>query len=186
MTFNNTALVLIDWQQSFRIDQDFWGPRNNPDAQPKAEALTKAWRTAGLPIYVVKHNSVGSASPLRPDQPGNALEEFAQPQEGEGLYEKTVNSGFIGTRLEADLKAEGITQLVISGVTTAHCVSTTTRMAANLGFEVILVEDACFTHAAKGRDGAMISADTMHDTQVAALRDEFASIAQASSIIESL
>ena len=186
MSFENSALVLIDWQKSFRLDLSFWGPRNNPLAQQRAEELTAAWRASGRPVYIVKHNSLEPKSPLRLDQPGNALEAFAEPRSGEKLYQKTVNSGFIGTDLEADLKAAGIRKLVISGVTTAHCVSTTTRMAANLGFDVTLVEDACYTFATKKQSGERISAEIMHDTQIAALNQEFATITTAASLLAGL
>lgn len=186
MSFENSALVLIDWQQSFRLDTQFWGPRNNPSALANAEALTTAWRVKGQPVYVVKHMSVTPGSPLSPDSPGNALEPFAVPQPGEKLYEKSVNSGFIGTDLEADLKAAGISKLVIIGVTTAHCVSTTTRMAANLGFGVTLIEDACFTHQALNQKGKPITAEMMHETQIAALNEEFAQISTTSAFLSQL
>lgn len=58
---------------------------------------------------------------------------YAQPLEGEAVVTKGVNSGFIGTELEAMIRQRGIRTLVIGGITTDQCVSTTTRMAANLG-----------------------------------------------------
>ncbi len=186
MSFENSALVLIDWQQSFRLDTQFWGPRNNPSALANSEAVTAAWRAKGLPIYIIQHMSVTPGSPLNPDRPGNALEPFAEPQPGEKLYKKSVNSGFIGTNLEADLKAADITKLVIIGVTTAHCVSTTTRMAANLGFAVTLIEDDCFTHQAYNQKGEPISAEMMHQTQIAALNEEFAQISTTADFLDTL
>ena len=61
--------------------------------------------------------------------------DFARPQEerGEVVIHKGVNSAFIGTDLERVIKGRDIRTLLVAGLTTDHCVSTTTRMAANLG-----------------------------------------------------
>ena len=58
---------------------------------------------------------------------------YARPLEGEAVVTKAGNSGFIGTELEAMIRQRGIRTLVIGGITTDQCVSTTTRMAENLG-----------------------------------------------------
>jgi nicotinamidase-related amidase len=98
-------------------------------------------RAAGGRVVHVRHLSQGAGSPLA--GPGAALKPGFEPGPGEELYEKTVNSAFIGTTLEADLHEAKARGLIICGLTTPHCVSTTTRMAANLGFSVELAHDAC-------------------------------------------
>ncbi|GAC1649022.1 MAG: cysteine hydrolase family protein [Acidobacteriaceae bacterium] len=177
------ALLLIDVQQAF--DDPYWGTRNNPHAERNIQELLSAWREHRLPVVHVKHNSVLPTSPLRPGAPGNDHKAEAMPRPGEPVFEKTVNSAFIGTRLEAYLREQGIEELVIAGITTDHCVSTTTRMAANLGFSVELVGDACCTFDRKDELGNYYSADLMHRTALTSLNGEFARIVETKALLAS-
>ena len=179
----NPALLLIDVQQAF--DDPSWGPRNNPGAEAAIAKLLAAFRAKGLPVIHVKHDSVEPGSTLRPERPGNALKPEARPLPGEPLFSKSVNSAFIGTDLEAHLRGRGIEALVIAGFITNHCVSTTARMAGNLGFQVTVVEDACATFDFKDAEG-LIPAATMHRIGLAELRGEFAAIQSADAAIASL
>lgn len=179
---SDPCLIIIDWQKAFR-EPDVWGPRNNPDAQNKAEVLLAHWRGQGWPVILIRHDSVEKNSMLRPGQPGNELEDFIQPQKHEPIYGKTVNSAFIGTKLEKDLRQRGLTDLVFCGVTTDHCVNTTVRMASNLGFKVTVASDACFTHDRLTNDGRTISAADIHDAHLASLRGEFASIKTVAQLV---
>lgn len=179
----STALLLIDVQQAF--DDPVWGLRNNPGAEAVIARLLTAFRAKGLPVILVKHDSVEPNSTLRPDRPGNALKPEAAPLTSEPLFSKSVNSAFIGTGLEAYLHEHGITGLVIAGITTNHCVSTTTRMAGNLGFDTTVVSDACATFDFEDDEG-IIPAATMHRIGLAELRGEFAAIRTADEVIASL
>jgi nicotinamidase-related amidase len=87
-----------------------------------------------------------------------------------------VNSAFIGTNLKELLDNEKITKLVIVGLTTDHCVSTTARMAGNFGFDTFLVSDATATFNKKGIDGQNFSAELIHETALASLNGEFATV----------
>ena len=82
-----------------------------------------------------------------------------------------MNSAFIGTSLEADLRKAGITTLVV-GLTTNHCISTTVRMAGNLGFEVYLLSDATATLDRAGIDGRNRPADEVHAAALSHLHGE--------------
>jgi nicotinamidase-related amidase len=178
---SNHALLVIDVQKG--LDDPMWGARNNPDAEANMARLLAAWRTRGLPVIHVQHGSVEPASPLRPELPGHAIKEEAQPLPGEMLFQKTVNSAFIGTGLEAYLHEQGITALVVIGLTTDHCVSTSVRMAANLGFEVTLVEDATATFERVGPDGTHYSAEAMHAVNLASLHGEFCSVRSTEAVL---
>ncbi len=170
------ALLLVDIQQGFD-EVDYWGGRrNNPDAEENAGHLLEAWRKTGLPLYHVKHNSIHPASPLVREKPGNAFHEAVQPLPEEKVIEKRVNSAFIGTNFEALLRAAGINTLLIAGMTTDHCISTTVRMAGNLEFKTFLVADACATFDKKGLKGEHFSADLIHETALASLQGEFAEV----------
>ena len=166
-----TALIIIDVQQGF--DEPIWGRRNNPDAEANIARLIGVWRREKRPIIHIQHCSVEPGSPLRPELPGCQFKPEATPIEGEPVFKKTVNSAFIGTQLEAHLKDNGIAHMVIVGLTTDHCVSTTTRMAGNLGFNVLLVADATATFDRKGPDGEDYLAEDIHAIHVASLNGEF-------------
>jgi nicotinamidase-related amidase len=179
---SDAALLLIDVQQG--LDDPRWGARNNPDAERRIADLLAAWRAAGRPVIHVQHLSLEPRSPLREDVPGHAFKAEARPVAGEPVFRKHVNSAFIGTDLEAYLRAHGIESLVVAGITTDHCVSTTVRMAGNLGFTVTVVEDATATFERLGPDGAHYSADIMHRAALASLHGEFATVRSAQEILD--
>jgi len=168
-------------QQGFEDPR--WGARNNPDAEQRIADLLAAWRSSGRPVIHVQHLSLEPQSPLREDRPGHAFMVQAQPMADEAVFRKHVNSAFIGTELEAHLRANGIDALVVVGITTDHCVSTTARMAANLGFTVTVVDDATATFERRGHDGTLYDADLMHRVELASLNGEFATVRSAQEII---
>jgi nicotinamidase-related amidase len=178
---SSAALLIIDVQQG--LDDPRWGVRNNPGAEMRIADLLAAWRAAGRPVIHVQHLSLEPHSPLREEAPGNAVKSEALPVDGEPVFRKHVNSAFIGTDLEAHLRAHGIEALVMAGLTTDHCVSTTARMAANLGFTVTVVEDATATFERRGPDGAHYSADLMHRAALASLHGEFATVRSADDVL---
>src|SRR4051812_2099348 len=108
------TLLVIDLQQGF--DDPCWGRRNNPRMEEQASALLQAWRGAGAPVVHVRHMSTDPASPLRPGQGGNEFKAGTAPLPGEVVIEKRVNSAFIGTTLEADLRRAGCGSLTIVGL----------------------------------------------------------------------
>lgn len=178
------ALLLIDIQSAFD-DLAYWGgERNNPEAEQRASELLQLWRARRLPVFHIKHCSTTPGSPLHPSHPGNAIHPLVAPLGGEPVIEKNVNSAFIGTDLQQRLESAHITKLVIVGLTTDHCVSTTTRMAGNLGFDTTLVDDATATFCKHGKDGQLFSAQLIHDTAIASLNGEFAHIATTAEILK--
>jgi nicotinamidase-related amidase len=131
----NGALLLIDVQRGFHDPS--WGQRNNLDAEKNINALLDIFRKRKMSVIHVQHISKDPSSPLRPDQPGVEFMEGIEPQRGEKVFKKDVNSAFIGTDLEEELKKDGLTNLFFIGFTSDHCVSTSARMAADLGsFEI--------------------------------------------------
>ncbi|MBA3427405.1 MAG: cysteine hydrolase [Actinobacteria bacterium] len=175
------ALIVIDVQRAF--DNPAWGARNNPAAERRIAALLSAWRAAGAPVLHVRHESVSPNGIFRRGTPAFDFKPEAQPADGEPVIDKRVNSAFIGTDLEKRLRAEGISALVIAGLTTDHCCSTTARMAGNLGFETWFVSDATATFDRTGPDGERIPAETMHRTALASLDGEFAEVVTSEEAI---
>ncbi len=173
---DNPALLLIDIQKGFD-DVVYWGgQRNNPDAENRAAELLKIWRENKLPIFHIQHCSTTPTSLLYETHPGNAFKDIVKPLDGEPVIKKNVNSAFIGTTLKQQLDKTKINKLIIVGLTTDHCVSTTTRMAGNLGYETFLVSDATATFNKKGMDGQNFTAELIHETALASLSNEFAKI----------
>lgn len=178
---NDTALLLVDVQQGF--DDPYWGRRNNLGAEANMARLLAWQRGLGGPVFHVKHNSENPASPLFPGQPGNAIQAAVAPLAGEPVFEKNVNSAFIGTDLQAQLQAAGIRNLVVVGLTTDHCVSTTVRMAGNFGFNVVLVADATATFDKTDRHGRLFPAEQLHDIHLASLDEEFCAVKTTAEVL---
>lgn len=177
----NTALLLIDIQEGFLSPQ--WGQRNNPQAEAEAARLLARWRELGWPIIHIQHLSRQPGSPLAEGTPGTAFQALVSPLSGEKILTKSVNSAFIGTGLEEYLHSQGITGLVIAGLTTDHCVSTSTRMAGNLGFQAWLVEDATATFDKTDAQGRHFDAETLHRAHLASLHGEFAQVVSVEDVL---
>lgn len=177
---STTALLLIDVQVAF--DDPKWGPRNNLDAEANIARLLTRWRAFDAPVVHVFHDSRTTGSPLHPDSPGNAPKSEARPLSTERQFRKNVNSAFIGTDLEAYLRGQAIQNLVVVGLTTNHCVSTTVRMAGNLGFNTAIVSDATATFDRKTVDGRNRPAQDVHDAALSDLNGEFATVLTTSQL----
>jgi nicotinamidase-related amidase len=181
---HNAALLVIDFQKA--IDHPSWGQRNNPNAEKNVAALLHAWRTRKGPIYHIRHDSTEASSHYRPGQPGNEFKPEAQPLPGETVIVKRTNCAFIGTDLEARLRAAKETVLVIAGVITNNSVEATVRVAGNLGFDTFLAEDACFTFARKDWTGLARTAAEVHAMSLANLDGEYCTITTTKEILRAL
>jgi|SRR5579871_491769 len=179
-----SALLVIDVQQA--IDDPSWGQRNNPDAEANVAALLAAWRRTGRPIYHIRHDSTEPHSSYRPGQAGNDFKPEARPLPGETIIAKRVNSAFIGTDLEARLRAANQSLLVVTGVITNNSVEATVRMAGNLGFDTFLVEDATFTFGRKDWAGTFRTAAEVHAMSLANLDGEYCTVIKTRDILQSL
>lgn len=140
-----TALIVIDLQK---------GIINSPFIHPVAGviertcALLNAFRQRGLPVVLV--NVVGGApgrteKPRRfstlPDGFGDLIPQLDR-QAGDIVVTKRTWGAFASTDLEAQLKANGVTQVVVTGIATATGVEATARQAYEQGFNVTLALDA--------------------------------------------
>ena len=175
------ALLIVDVQRGF--EHPSWGERNNPFMEQHALALLQHWRQRSWPIIHAKHNSVHAESTLRPGQPGNDFKPEFSPAVNETVIEKRVHSVFIGTPLERYLRECEIPGLVIVGLTTNHCVSTSARMAHNLGFTCWVVGDATATFDRVGPGGKRFAAQLVHEVALSDLHGEFSTVVDTNSVL---
>jgi nicotinamidase-related amidase len=183
--FELPALLILDVQKGF--DDPYWGKRNNQEAEGNIARLLMEWRKRKGHIIYTKHLSLDPASPLHHrNKFGTEFKEIIKPMEGEIIFTKNVNSGFIGTQLESYLKQKQLKSVVITGLSTQHCVSTTTRMSGNLGFNTFLVSDAIAAYEITDHKGVHHTAESIQEQELAMLQKEFATIITTDEIITQL
>ncbi|MCY4540209.1 MAG: cysteine hydrolase family protein [Chloroflexi bacterium] len=178
---NAPALIIIDVQEG--LDDPRLGERNNADAEANMARLLTEWRRQGRPVFHIQHMSTERDSPLRPELPGNAIKAIVAPRGREPVIPKKVNNAFVGTDLRERLERAMIQSLVIVGLTTDHCVSTTARMAGDLGYETVVVADATAAHEKRGFDGSHYPSDVVHDLALAQLHQEFATVLTTDQVL---
>lgn len=184
--FDRTKSVLlpVDMQRAF--DGPPWPPRWNTAVDANGRAVLAAWRTAGLPVIHVVHDSVEPGSTLAPGSAGNAVRPGFEAQDGEPVVRKGVNAAFIGTDLDPQLRRMGVDTIVSFGISTDMCVSTTTRVGANLGYRMILIGDACDCFDLPDGDSGIIPAQTVHRAHLATLAFEFAKVISTAELLAAL
>jgi nicotinamidase-related amidase len=140
-----TALIVIDLQK---------GIVSLPTVHPIAEVveqaaiLAEAFRDHGLPVVLVNVDGLPAGrteqpSPIREFPAGwtDFVAELKQQPKDHTVTKRTAGA-FVNTDLEAYLRSQGITQVVIAGVATSMGVEATARHARDLGFNVTLALDA--------------------------------------------
>ncbi len=169
------ALMIIDMQRDFLEPGGFGASLGNDVSQLRRAIgpnvrLLDAWRKAGLIVIHTreghrpdlsdlppsKHNRGGAAlrigdpgpmgRVLIHGEPGHDIIPELAPAPGETVIDKPGKGAFYATPLADILKQHGITQLVVTGVTTEVCVHTTVREANDRGLECLVVADCCASY----------------------------------------
>ena len=183
--FAQAALIIIDVQKA--IDAGYHaahGPRNNVDAEGKIACLLAKWRADHRAIVHVRHDSTFRESADRPGQDGNNFKAEVMPLPNEAIIPKTTNSAFIGTPLEAQLRAARINKLIVTGVSTNNSVEATVRMAGNLGFTTFVVSDATAAFRRPALDGSLRPAEAVHSGALSDLHGEFATVVDTAELLQ--
>ncbi|MBM7703765.1 cysteine hydrolase family protein [Metabacillus iocasae] len=183
MTKSRPLLLVIDVQKGF--NHTAWGSRNNKHAETNMLTLLQTWRHKDYPIIHVQHASKSPDSPLHPSTLGFQFKDGFGPIEDEYLIRKQQNSCFIGTELDNYLKSNGYDTLILVGLTTNHCVSTTARMAGNLGYRTYVVHDAtaCFELVSYDRT-KHYEAEEVHQLSLSSLHGEFATVVSTEEVLQ--
>jgi len=169
------ALVIVD------IQNDYFPGGANPLDGPEGAAanaarLLQSFRDGGERVVHLQHVwDEPDATFMRPGTPGVEIHDSVTPADGEPVLQKAFPNGFVGTSLEADLRAAGADQVVVCGMMTSMCVDATVRAAADLGFTVTVAHDACATMPLSF-DGVDVPAPSVHAAFLAALADGYASV----------
>ncbi|WP_028914012.1 isochorismatase family protein [Pseudorhodobacter ferrugineus] len=175
------ALLVIDCQMEFARRTLAGVPRSNLGAEAAIAATIALCRAKALRVLHVHHDDPNPKSGFRLGTSGGEPMPCALPSVGEPVFVKHGSSAFIGTGLEAYLRDMGVTRLVIVGAAVNYCVASTLRMAANLGFDVVLPQDAVFGFGVTGPDGVQHSPETVLSVTLGTLA-EFAAIVSSDTL----
>lgn len=168
------AVLVIDMQEGMADRIRAGRVPVNPGAPDRIAALLIVARARGLPVIHVHHDDPDPSSPFRKGLPGAVPMTCAAPHVGETVLWKHGSSAFAGTELEAHLRGLGVTELVVAGAVAAFCVTSTVRMASDLGFRVLLPQDALLGFDLPAHDGGRIDAATVHRVTLSILGADFA------------
>lgn len=147
----NSALVVIDVQESFRQLPD-WEFVSQPDIVTQVNRLVAAARAQDDLVVWVLGSRPGAGTVFDPARGYVRLMEGLEPYEGEPVITKTAHNAFTTTNLHQQLTARGVRELTVSGIRTEQCCETTTRIASDLGFDVVFAVDATATSPIPHRD----------------------------------
>jgi nicotinamidase-related amidase len=176
------AILVIDMQDGMADRIRAGRVPVNPDAPGQIAALLADARGKGLPVIHVHHDDPDPASPFRKGEPGAAPMPCAVPLPGETVLWKHASSAFAGTGLDAHLRALGVTELVVAGAVAAFCVTSTVRMASDLGYKVLLPQDALLGFDLPAHDGGRIDAGTVHRVTLSILGADFARLTSVAEL----
>ena len=178
------ALIIIDMQRDFVEPGGFGAALGNDvsllqAAIDPARALLDAWRRNGWPVVHTRESHASDLSDCPPakrsrgnpalrigdlgpmgrllvrGEAGCEIVSTLAPVAGELLIDKPGKGAFHATRLQAELRQRGVTQLVFAGVTTEVCVQTTMREANDRGYECLLVEEATASYFPHFKDSTI-------------------------------
>ena len=170
------AVLIIDMQEGMADRIRAGRQTATPDAPEKVVDLVALARARGMPVIHIHHDDPNPASPFRKGEPGAAPMACVLPLPGEKVFWKHGSSAFYGTGLDAWLKAQGITELVVCGAVAAFCVTSTVRQASDFGYKVLLPTDALLGFDLPAHDGGQIDAGTVFRVTLSLLGADFATL----------
>ena len=175
---SDTALLVVDAQESFRQRADDWAATANPAVLENIALLVAHARRVGDEVVWITHSEPGSGGVFDPVNGFVRVIDALEPLASEPALTKTTINAFASTDLEERLRRDGIRRLVVCGIRTEQCCETTTRVAADLGFEVEFITDATTTSSipAAGALAAVSGEDIMRRTESILAARGFATI----------
>jgi len=179
------ALLLIDIQNDYFPGGAMALP-GSAEAGLKAGKLLLAFRQQKLPVIHIQHVSIREgATFFLPDSTGVQFHPSVTPVEDEPVFRKNYPNSFRETPLLSHLQEQKITRLVIAGMMTQMCVDSTTRAAADLGFQCFLAHDACAANSLSF-GGKTVTAESVQTAFLAGLNGFFATVRSVSELCSNL
>ena len=176
-SMSDTAFLVIDIQNDY-FPGGAMELEGADAAGSKAGSALRSFREKGQPIVHVRHLSVRpGATFFLPGTQGAEIHSSVMPKAGESVIEKNFPNSFRDTGLKELLEKQGIRNLVVAGMMTHMCVDATVRHAADLGYKVTLLGDACATRA-QSFGGETVPARQVHAAFLAALNGFYAKVVQ--------
>ncbi|MEO3432561.1 cysteine hydrolase family protein [Inquilinus sp. CAU 1745] len=173
MSGSDTALLLIDAQESFR-HRPYWDEKDVPAFLDRAQALIDGAKARGVPVVQIFHVEDEGAFSLGS---GNVVTLAPLAIEPDAVFRKRRHSALVGSGLDVWLTENGIRRVIVAGIRTEQCCETTTRHASDLGYEVDYVGEATLTFAMTDAAGRTWSADEIRARTELVLAGRFARIA---------
>ncbi|CZR53554.1 uncharacterized protein PAC_03433 [Phialocephala subalpina] len=168
------VLLLIDLQQGMVEGPSEWGPRSTPNLTTNVEKLLKYWRKNAWPVLHVQHDDVADPTNIiNAKYPETfKIHASAAPIEGEPVFVKNVGSAFVGTELNDALEGMGTKgkgKIYVAGMDSSQCINNTTRNGSDLGYDIIVVSDACAGYGMQDLKGKLVDAETTHEMAMSML-----------------
>ena len=171
----DSALLIIDIQNDY-FPGGAMELEGADTAGTKAGMAIKRFREKNLPVLHVRHLSVrAGATFFLPGTRGAEIHASVQPATGETVIEKNFPNAFRNTSLREELERLKVKDLVVAGMMTHMCVDASVRHAADLGYKITLLGDACATRA-QSYGGETVPAQQVHAAFLAALNGFYAKV----------
>jgi len=170
-SLKDAALIMIDCQNTYRRGlMQLDGVEN---AIVEAKRLLEKARDLKIPVIHIQHDG-GAGSPYDVRAEIGMISSEVAPITGEAIITKNYPNSFIQTELDAQLKALGVTNIVLAGFMTHMCINSTAHGGFNLGYAPTIVASATATRALSQADGSIVSAAAVHAVSLASTRDLYA------------
>lgn len=178
-----TALIIVDIQNDYFPEGSFEQEGADAAAEKASSALA-VFREREMDVIHIHHESLqAEAGFFLPGTTGAKIHNSVAPVDGEKVFLKHYPNSFRETGLEKELRSLGIERVVITGMMTLMCIDATARAASDLGFEVIVLHDACAARSLEF-NGTVVPAAHVHAAFLAALNMAYAEVTDTDSFLE--
>lgn len=179
---SDKALIVVDVQNDYFPDGK-WPLVGIQTAAENARKVLAHSREQGWTIIHIRHEFPTEEAPFfLPGSEGAAIHDSMAPQDGEPVILKRGINAFLNTDLDTVLKEAGVKDVTIVGNMSHMCIDAATRAAADLGYNVTLIHDACATHDQTFDDKTIPAAD-VHAAYMAALGFAYAQVISTDDLI---